>query len=257
VPAILLEQVSKRFRKVVLRTGYTTLKTSLTRRFTGEAPRLEHVEALSGVTLAVPRGATLGVIGRNGSGKSTLIRLMAGIYTPDSGRVATEGRVSALIELGAGFHPEFTGRENIFINGIILGLTRKQIHARFDEIVQFAGLEDFVDSPVRTYSSGMYMRLGFSVAVHVDPDILLVDEVLAVGDEAFVRKGLEKMDEFKEQGKTIVVAGHDLGMVERWCDAAILLEKGRVTAEGDPSEVVAAYRASRAIDDTASSPSRS
>jgi lipopolysaccharide transport system ATP-binding protein len=249
VAAILLEQVSKRFRKVVLRSGYTTLKTSLTRRFTGEAARVEHVQALSGVSLGVPRGATLGVIGRNGSGKSTLVRIVAGIYAPDRGRVAIEGRVSALIELGAGFHPEFTGRENIFINGIILGLTRRQIQARFDEIVEFAGLEDFIDSPVRTYSSGMYMRLGFSVAVHVDPDILLVDEVLAVGDEAFVRKGLGKMDEFKREGKTIVVAGHDLAMVERWCDTAILLEKGRITAHGDPADVVAAYRASLEVEE--------
>ncbi len=249
MPAILVERVSKRFRKVVLRTGYTTLKTSLTRRFTGDATPVERVEALRDVSLAVPRGATLGIIGRNGSGKSTLIRLIAGIYRPDTGRVVTEGRVSALIELGAGFHPEFTGRENIYINGIILGLTRKQIQGRFDEIVQFAGLEDFIDSPVRMYSSGMYMRLGFSVAAHVDPDVLLVDEVLAVGDEPFVRKGLEKMDEFKRQGKTIVVAGHDLTLVERWCDAAILLERGRVTAEGCPPEVVAAYRASMDVEE--------
>jgi len=243
LPAILLEQVSKRFRKIVLRTGYTSLKTSLTRRFSRDGDRVEHVQALSDVSFAVPRGTTLGIVGRNGSGKSTLIRVIAGIYPPDTGQVASRGRVSALIELGAGFHPEFTGRENVYINGIILGLTRAQIRRRLDEIVEFAGLEDFIDSPVRTYSSGMYMRLGFSVAVHVDPDILLVDEVLAVGDEPFVKKGLEKMDEFKRQGKTIVVAGHDLAFVERWCDAAILLETGRVTAEGCPSEVVAAYRA--------------
>ncbi len=249
MPAILLERVSKRFRKVVLRTGYTTLKTSLTRRFSDDSARIEYVQALSDVSLAVPRGATLGIVGRNGSGKSTLIRLVAGIYKPDTGRVTTEGRVSALIELGAGFHPEFTGRENIYINGVILGLTRAQIRRRLDEIVQFAGLEDFIDSPVRTYSSGMYMRLGFSVAVHVDPDVLLVDEVLAVGDEPFVRKGLEKMDEFKRQGKTIVVAGHDLALVERWCDAAILLEKGRVTAQGDPPEVAKAYRASMDVEE--------
>jgi lipopolysaccharide transport system ATP-binding protein len=243
LPAILLERVSKRFRKVVLRTGYTTLKTSITRRFARDGGHVEHVQALSDVSLTVPRGTTLGIVGRNGSGKSTLIRVIAGIYKPDTGRVATEGRVSALIELGAGFHPEFTGRENIYINGIILGLTRAEIRRRLDEIVAFAGLEDFIDSPVRTYSSGMYMRLGFSVAVHVDPDVLLVDEVLAVGDEPFVRKGLEKMDEFKRQGKTIVVAGHDLALVQRWCDAAIMLEMGRVTAEGCPAEVVAAYRA--------------
>jgi lipopolysaccharide transport system ATP-binding protein len=220
------------------------LKTSLTRRLSGDSTGVEHVQALSDVSLAVPRGTTLGIVGQNGSGKSTLIRIMAGIYLPDTGRVVTEGRVAALIELGAGFHPEFSGRENIYINGVILGLTRAEIRRRLDEIVQFAGLEAFIDSPVRTYSSGMYMRLGFSVAVHVDPDVLLVDEVLAVGDESFVRKGLEKMEEFRRQGKTIVVAGHDLALVERWCDAAILLEKGRVTAQGDPLEVAAAYRAS-------------
>jgi len=249
MPAIRIEGVSKRFKKVILRTGYTTVKTSLTYLFRGDAVPVQHVEALRDVSLAVPRGATVGIIGRNGSGKSTLVRIIAGIYTPDAGRVSAEGRVSALIELGAGFHPEFTGRENVYINGIILGLSKKEIARRFDEIVHFAGLEEFIDSPVRTYSSGMYMRLGFSVAVHVDPDILLVDEVLAVGDEAFVRKCLEKMDEFKRQGKTIVVAGHDLLLVERWCDAAILLEEGRVTAEGCPPEVVAAYRGSMAAEE--------
>jgi lipopolysaccharide transport system ATP-binding protein len=249
MPAILLEGVSKRFRKVVLRTGYTTLKTSLTRLFTGESSPVEYIRALRDVSLSVLPGATLGIVGRNGSGKSTLVRIMAGIYKPDVGRVITEGRVSALIELGAGFHPEFTGRENIYINGIILGLSKKEIRRRFDEIVHFAGLEAFIDSPVRTYSSGMYMRLGFSVAVHVDPDILLVDEVLAVGDEAFVRRCLEKMDEFKRDGKTIVVTGHDLQLVERWCDAAILLEEGRVAAYGFPPDVVATYRGSMAAEE--------
>lgn len=246
MPAILLDGISKRFKKVVLRTGYTTLKTSLTHLFTGDAAPVQYVEALRDVSLSVPRGATVGIVGRNGSGKSTLVRIIAGIYTPDIGRVSVAGRVSALIELGAGFHPEFTGRENVYINGIILGLSKKEIGRRFDEIVRFAGLEAFIDSPVRTYSSGMYMRLGFSVAVHVDPDILLVDEVLAVGDEAFVRKCLGKMDEFKREGKTIVVAGHDLLLVERWCDAAIFLEDGRVTAQGSPPEVVATYRGSMA-----------
>jgi homopolymeric O-antigen transport system ATP-binding protein len=249
MPAILLDAISKRFKKVILRTGYTTLKTSLTHLFTRDSAPVQYVEALRDVSLSVPRGATVGIVGRNGSGKSTLVRIIAGIYTPDIGRVSVEGRVSALIELGAGFHPEFTGRENVYINGIILGLSKKEIGRRFDEIVRFAGLEGFIDSPVRTYSSGMYMRLGFSVAVHVDPDILLVDEVLAVGDEAFVRKCLEKMDEFKREGKTIVVAGHDLLLVERWCDAAIFLEDGRVTAQGSPPEVIATYRDSLAVEE--------
>ena len=240
--AVRLERVSKRFRKTVLRTGYTTLKTALTQTMRGRSRPAEYTHALTDVTLDVAQGQTLGVIGRNGSGKSTLVRVIAGIYRPDAGVVTTRGRVSALIELGAGFHPEFTGRENIFINGIILGLSTREIRRRFDAIVHFAGLAEFIDTPLRTYSTGMYMRLGFSVAVHVDPDVLLVDEVLAVGDEAFVRKCLAKMDEFKRQGVTIVLAGHDLGMVERWCDAAVLLEEGRVTAEGSPGAVVGAYR---------------
>lgn len=242
--AVVLEGVSKRFRKVVLRTGYKTLKTSVTHLFTGNSRPVEHVLALSDVDLSVRQGETLGIIGRNGSGKSTLVRIIAGIYKPDTGHVLTRGRVSALIELGAGFHPEFTGRENVYVNGIILGLSKKEVQRRFDDIVQFAGLEEFIDVPVRTYSSGMFMRLGFSVAVHVDPDVLLVDEVLAVGDEPFVKKCMEKMDEFKRRGKTIVMAGHDLLLVERWCDTALLLERGRVKAQGYPPDVVAAYRQS-------------
>lgn len=247
--AVVLENVSKRFQKVVLRTGYPTLKTSLTHLFTGDSRPVEYVEALRDVSLTVPRGTTPAIIGRNGSGKSTLVRIIAGIYKPNAGRVATEGRVSALIELGTGFHPEFSGRENIYVNGIILGLSKKEIRRGFDEIVEFAELGDFIDNPVRTYSSGMYMRLGFSVAVHVDPDVLLVDEVLAVGDEAFVRRCLEKMDDFRRQGKTLILAGHDLLLVERWCDAAILLEAGRVTARGFPPDVVAAYRDSLAVEE--------
>jgi homopolymeric O-antigen transport system ATP-binding protein len=242
--AVLLEGVSKRFKKVKLRSGYTTFKTALTHLVSNNARPPEFVEALTDVNLAVCPGATLGIVGRNGSGKSTLVRVIAGIYKADRGRVVTRGRVSALIELGAGFHPEFSGRENIYINGIILGLSKKEIRRRFDEIVHFAGIEDFIDAPVRTYSSGMYMRLGFSVAVHVDPDILLVDEVLAVGDEPFVQKCLQKMDDFKKQGKTIVLVGHDLSLVERWCNSALLLEEGRVTSQGFPADVVAAYRRS-------------
>jgi len=242
--AILLEGVSKRFKKVKLRSSYTTFKTALTRWFSNDTRAPEFVEALTDVNLAVGAGATLGIVGRNGSGKSTLVRVIAGIYKPDRGRVVTRGRVSALIELGAGFHPEFSGRENVYINGIILGLTKREIRRRFDEIVDFADLQDFIDAPVRTYSTGMYMRLGFSVAVHVDPDVLLVDEVLAVGDELFVGRCLQKMGDFKKQGKTIVLVGHDLGLVEQWCDTALLLETGHVTAQGDPSDVVAAYRQS-------------
>ena len=242
--AVQLEHVSKSFEKVVLRTGYTTMKSALMQCLSGRAKPRERVHALEDLTLAVPGGAAVGLLGRNGSGKSTLIRIIAGIYRPDRGRVVTAGRVSALIELGAGFHPEFSGRENVYINGIILGLTKKEVQRRFDEIVGFAEIEEFIDAPVRTYSSGMYMRLGFSVAVHVDPDVLLVDEVLAVGDGGFVRKCLDKMNDFKKQGKTILIAGHDLTLIEQWCDRAFLLEHGRLAAQGLPSDVIATYRRS-------------
>src|SRR5213079_3208762 len=180
-------------------------------------------------------------IGRNGSGKSTALKLVAGITKPTSGRVRVDGRVSALIELGAGFHPEISGRENVFINGIMLGLTKREIQRRFDEIVDFAELREFIDAPVKTYSSGMYMRLGFAVAIHVDPDVLLVDEVLAVGDEGFTHKCLDKFAEFKRRGKTILLVTHSLGLVERFCDEALWLDKGAVRSGGDPKRVVGAY----------------
>jgi lipopolysaccharide transport system ATP-binding protein len=189
----------------------------------------------------VPKGTTFGVIGENGSGKSTLLKLLAGITKPTRGQVVVDGRISALIELGAGFHPEISGRENVAINGIMLGLNRRQVAERFDEIVAFAELEDFIDAPVKTYSSGMYMRLGFAVAVHVDPEVLLIDEVLAVGDEAFSRKCLDKIGEFKRLGKTIFLVTHSLGMVERMCDEALWLRHGRVADRGDPKRVVDAY----------------
>ena len=163
------------------------------------------------MSFTVPRGSTFGVIGRNGSGKSTALKLVAGITKPTSGTVKVDGRISALIELGAGFHPEISGRENVFINGIMLGLTKREIQDRFDEIVDFAELREFIDAPVKTYSSGMYMRLGFAVAIHVDPDVLLVDEVLAVGDEGFTHKCLDKFAELRRRGKTILLVTHSLG----------------------------------------------
>src|SRR5690606_19617614 len=173
---------------------------------------------------------------------STLLKLITGIYRPDSGEVRCSGRISALIELGAGFHPDFTGRENVFLGGMIQGLTRKQLEERFDEIVDFAELEPFIDEPVRTYSSGMFMRLGFSLAVHTDPDVLLIDEVLAVGDAAFVSKCKERISQLRREGKTLLLVSHDLGAVERWCDEAIWLESGRVQDRGDPRRVIDAYR---------------
>ena len=168
------------------------------------------------MSFSVPAGRTYGIIGRNGSGKSTALKLVAGITKPTTGTVKVEGRISALIELGAGFHPEISGRENVFINGIMLGLTKREVARRFDEIVEFAEMQDFIDAPVKTYSSGMYMRLGFAVAIHVDPDVLLVDEVLAVGDEGFTHKCLDKFGEFKRRGKTILLVTHSLNLVERF-----------------------------------------
>jgi ABC-type polysaccharide/polyol phosphate transport system ATPase subunit len=201
----------------------------------------ETFPALNGVSFTVPKGSTYGVVGRNGSGKSTALKLVAGITKPTSGTVHVDGRISALIELGAGFHPEISGRENVFINGIMLGMTRREIQRRFDEIVEFAELQEFINAPVKTYSSGMYMRLGFAVAIHVDPDILLVDEVLAVGDEAFTHKCLDKFADFRRRGKTVLLVTHSLGLVERFCDEAVWLEKGVGRAHGDPRRVIDAY----------------
>lgn len=242
--AVVLEGVSKSFRISRRRPGTGTLKSEIVDWLRGRrGAAWTNVAAIRAVSLAVGRGETLGLIGRNGSGKSTLLRLIAGIHRPDAGSVSVEGRVSTLIELGAGFHPEITGRENVVINGMILGLTRRQILDRYDAIVRFAELEPFMDAPVRTYSSGMYARLGFSVAVHVDPEILLVDEVLAVGDEAFLHKCKRKFDELRAAGKTIVLVTHDLTTVEQWCDRAAWLESGRLEAAGGSSKVVEAYRA--------------
>ena len=251
--SIKLDGVSKKFRRVNINRNYKTLKSLLLERLRGEkrqaAGKALMFEALKNVSLEIPGGQTWGVIGRNGSGKSTLLKLIAGIYRPDSGRMEVNGRVSALIELGAGFHPDFSGRENIFINASILGMPKKKIEEKFDEIVRFAELEDFIDNPVRTYSSGMFMRLGFSVAIHVDPDVLLVDEVLAVGDQSFGLKCKEKMDNFKKAGKTILLVTHDLGEVERWCDGAVWLEKGEVRMIGKPNRVIDSYLTTVAEED--------
>ena len=198
--------------------------------------------ALQEVSFEVPQGKMVGIIGSNGSGKSTLLKLLAGILKPTSGTIRVAGRVSALIELGAGFHLEFTGRENVWINGILLGLSRQEVRERFDEIVRFAGLEAFIDNPVKTYSSGMYMRLGFAIATAVDPNILLIDEVLAVGDEAFQHKCVAKIQEFKARGKTICFVSHDLGVVAELCDETVWLDQGRVSAIGRTHDVIQQYR---------------
>jgi ABC-type polysaccharide/polyol phosphate transport system ATPase subunit len=240
--AIEVDHASKLYRRFSRKRQFATLKSAL---LSGSLIRDlrpdETFAALRDVTFTVPAGRTLGVIGRNGSGKSTLLKLVAGITKPTSGTVTVHGRISALIELGAGFHPEISGRENVYINGIMLGLSKREIAARFDEIVDFAELKDFIDAPVKTYSSGMYMRLGFAVAIHVNPDVLLVDEVLAVGDEGFTHKCLDKFAEFKRRGKTILLVTHSLGLVERFCDEALWLDGGAMKGMGDPKRVVDAY----------------
>ncbi len=240
--AIELTNASKVYRRFAHRRQFATLKSALlSRSLVRDLRPDETFTALNNVNVSVPRGQTLGVIGRNGSGKSTLLKLVAGITKPTSGTVNVHGRISALIELGAGFHPEISGRENVFINGIMLGLTKREITHRFDEIVEFAEMQEFIDAPVKTYSSGMYMRLGFAVAIHVDPEVLLVDEVLAVGDEGFTHKCLDKFGEFKRRGKTILLVTHSLGMVERFCDEALWLDAGRIKGSGDPKRIVGAY----------------
>src|SRR5499425_461571 len=240
-PAIALSHVSKVYRRYSGKQ-FATLKSALLQRsILRDLKPDETFTAVRDVSFTVPAGRTLGVIGRNGSGKSTLLKLVAGITKPTTGTVRVEGRISALIELGAGFHPEISGRENVFINGIMLGLSKREIARRFDEIVEFAELTEFIDAPVKTYSSGMYMRLGFAVAIHVDPDVLLVDEVLAVGDEGFTHKCLDKFAEFRRRGKTILLVTHSLNLVERFCDEALWLDAGRVQTVGDPKRVVGAY----------------
>ncbi|MGZ6972318.1 MAG: ABC transporter ATP-binding protein [Acidimicrobiia bacterium] len=236
--AVVVEHVSKRFRMYHERNQ--SLKASVMR---GRRARYDEFMALRDVSFEVPEGTTFGLIGENGSGKSTLLKCMARILKPDAGRIETHGKISALLELGAGFHPELTGRENVYLNGAILGLSRKQIDARFDGIVAFSGIEQFIDSPVKNYSSGMYVRLGFSVAINVDPEILLIDEVLAVGDAEFQRKCSEKIAEFRNEGRSIVVVSHSLPSVRALCDEVALLEHGSVIRIGPAADVIDEYMA--------------
>ena len=239
-----LVKIAKAFeRKTLGSGGYSTMKSFFLSLFRRQEKKSQAVTlALKELTMRIPSGASVGVIGRNGSGKSTLLKIISGIYTPDSGSVDVHGRVAALIELGAGFHPDFTGRENVFLGGIMHGLTRAEIQSRFDDIVAFAELKDVIDDPVRTYSSGMFMRLGFSLAVHTEPDILLVDEVLAVGDAAFVAKCKDRISEMRAGGTTLLLVTHDLPSVERWCDEVIWLHEGEVMDRGEPRRVIDHYR---------------
>jgi ABC-type polysaccharide/polyol phosphate transport system ATPase subunit len=233
---IRVDRASRRFR--IYPQQVRTLKEVVLAR---NRARPTDVSALQDVSLAVEPGEAVGLIGRNGSGKTTLLSLIAGIITPTSGRVEAGGRVASLLELGAGFHPDFSGRDNVYLNGSLYGLNRKTIDARFDEIIAFAELEAFKDVPVRTYSSGMYMRLGFAVAAHIDADVLLLDEVFAVGDEEFQRKCFGKIYELKQRGATIVFVSHDAASVERLCERAVLLRNGRVELDGSTQEAIARY----------------
>src|SRR5688572_12150371 len=240
--AIEVVNVTKVYRRYARRRQFATLKSALLKgSLIQDLEPDEKFPALQEVSFSVPAGRTFGIIGRNGSGKSTALKLVAGITKPTTGSVKVQGRISALIELGAGFHPEISGRENVFINGIMLGLTKREIARRFDEIVDFAELKDFIDAPVKTYSSGMYMRLGFAVAIHVDPEVLLIDEVLAVGDQSFTAKCLDKFAEFRRRNKTILLVTHSLDLVEKFCDLALWLDKGKTLAEGDPQREIGSY----------------
>ncbi len=240
---ISVESVSRRFR--IHARDARTLKDLFVQRGQTEST---DVWALRDVSLDVARGEAVGLIGRNGSGKTTLLRIVARIIKPTAGRVRAEGRIGSLLELGAGFHPDFTGRENVFLNGAIYGLRRADIRQRFDEIVAFAELEHAIDRPVRTYSSGMTVRLGFAIAAFLDADVLLLDEVFAVGDESFQRKCFGRIARFKQEGGTIVFVSHDASAVERLCERAVLLDSGRVAFDGPTREAIARYRRTLADD---------
>ncbi|GBC92548.1 Teichoic acids export ATP-binding protein TagH [bacterium HR15] len=237
--AIRAEKLTKEFR--LTHQPYSSLKGLL---LSFLPRRVEHIVALNAISFTVHKGETVAIIGQNGSGKSTLLGLIARVYRPTSGRLEVYGRVAPLLELGAGFHPDLTGLENIYFNGVILGLTRKQISERLEAIIRFAELENYIDAPVRTYSSGMLMRLGFAVAAHVDADILLVDEVLAVGDAHFQQKCYRKIREFQQEGRTILFVSHDMDAVRQIAPRALWLDKGILRADGDSDTVVTQYLAS-------------
>lgn len=243
VAAIRIQDLSKQYRRYSM-GGISTIKDLFVKGFLGrERVARDTFWALKDVNMAVPEGTTVGLIGPNGSGKSTLLKLITGILKPTAGSISVNGRISALIELGAGFHPEFTGRENVYLNGAMLGMSKAEISDRFDEIVGFAELEEFIDAPVKTYSSGMYMRLGFAVAVAIEPDVLLVDEILAVGDESFQHKCLRRINEIQDRGRTILFVSHDLSKVEKLCHMVAWLDHGALRMAGEPQAVIDAYLA--------------
>lgn len=236
--AVVVDHVSKKFR--LFRERNQTLKSAVLR---GRKTVAEDFWAINDVSFEVPQGQTFGLIGRNGSGKSTLLKTLARIYYPDKGAITLRGKVASLLEVGSGFHPELSGRENIYLNASILGLKRKEVDARFDEIVDFSGVQKFIDQPVKNYSSGMYVRLGFSVAVHTSPDILVVDEVLAVGDGAFKEKSRKKFLDFTRDGKTVIFVSHSLDQVRDMCNQVAWLDKGSLREVGDATAVADRYEA--------------
>jgi lipopolysaccharide transport system ATP-binding protein len=244
--AIEVQGLSKKYRLGEYHAAYGTLRETLvhaTKRFTGQEhdrPRSE-VWALRDVSFEVPEGQVLGVIGRNGAGKSTLLKILTRIATPTSGRAEIRGRVGSLLEVGTGFNQELTGRENIYLNGAILGMRRREIEARFDDIVEFSGVEKFIDTPVKRYSSGMYVRLAFAVAAHLEPEILFVDEVLSVGDAEFQRRCLGRMEELANTGRTVVFVSHALPSVAQLCDRAIWIDRGQLVGDGDAADMIAKY----------------
>jgi lipopolysaccharide transport system ATP-binding protein len=245
--AIVAQGLSKQYRIGELQAGYGTLRDSMARAARRLAGGLQHhhhyqeIWALRDVSFDVPEGQVLGVVGRNGAGKSTLLKLLTRITTPTEGRAEIRGRVGSLLEVGTGFHPELTGRENVFLNGAVLGMRRREIQRKFPEIVEFAGVERFIDTPVKRYSSGMYVRLAFAVAAHLEPEILLVDEVLAVGDAEFQRRCLGRMQDFGSSGRTVVFVSHNMQAVARLCHRTMLLDEGQIVRDGPSPETVAYY----------------
>lgn len=238
--AVVVREVRKRYLLTAQRVR--DLKTTLLHPLRSGALRAQPFWALDGVSFEVPRGQSMGVIGANGSGKSTLLRILAGITPPTSGSATIRGRVAALLELGAGFHGLLSGRENAILNAVLLGLSAREAREQLSSIIAFSELEEFIDQPMRTYSFGMFLRLGFAVAVHVRPEVLLVDEVLAVGDAEFQQKCFDHIEGLRARGVTIVIVSHDLAAIERFTDRAALLDRGRLVADGRPSEVIAEYR---------------
>jgi lipopolysaccharide transport system ATP-binding protein len=234
--AVNVENVGKKFRLYSERNQ--SLKSAVMR---GRRSVHEDFWALNDVSFDVPVGSTFGLIGSNGSGKSTLLKCLAKIYYPDRGRIVANGKFAALLEVGSGFHPELSGRENIFLNGSILGMTKKEITRKFDEIVDFSGVEQFIDQPVKNYSSGMYVRLGFSIAINVNPDILIVDEVLAVGDAEFQEKCQVKFAQLRESGRTVILVSHDMVQVQKMCDKVAWLRNGDLIRVGEAQPTIAAY----------------